>query len=188
MGTVKSLKKAAGGRALVLRVSLGRHARGLRTGQSVALNGACLTAVGISGGECTFELVEETARLTALGSLAPGDRVNVERSLRAGARLEGHFVLGHVDGTARITSIRPMDGETRLSLSLPAPLARHVVKKGSIAVDGISLTVTSVRGRTATVALIPHTLRVTNLGSRREGDVVNVETDVLAKYATLPKK
>ena len=167
-----------------MTVDLGkRGAAGLKKGQSVAVNGACLTVVARSGTRCDFEMIDETMERTALGSLSAGDRVNIERSLRAGARLEGHFVLGHVDGVGRIASVRKEPGQVRVAVRLPRRLARHAVEKGSIAVDGVSLTVAGVRGTTAEVCLIPHTVKVTNFASRRAGDDVNVETDILAKYA-----
>lgn len=167
-----------------MTVDLGRgRAAGLKKGQSVAVNGACLTVVARSGTRCDFEMIDETMERTALGGLARGDRVNIERSLRAGARLEGHFVLGHVDGVGRIAGMREEPGQVRVSIRLPRRLARHVVEKGSIAVDGVSLTITGVRGATAEVCLIPHTVRATNFASRSRGDAVNIETDILAKYA-----
>lgn len=168
-----------------MTVDLGSKARtaGLKKGQSVAVNGACLTVVARSGTKCDFEMIDETMERTALGGLARGDRVNIERSLRANARLEGHFVLGHVDGVGRIASVRQEPGQVRIAVRLPRRLARHVVEKGSIAVDGVSLTVAAVRGTTAEVCLIPHTVRTTNFASRRAGDAVNIETDILAKYA-----
>lgn len=167
-----------------MTVDLGkRGAAGLKKGQSVAVNGACLTVVARSGTKCDFEMIDETMERTALGGLAGGDRVNIERSLRAGARLEGHFVLGHVDGVGRIASVRQEPGQVRVAVRLPRRLARHVVEKGSIAVDGVSLTVAAVRGTTVEVCLIPHTVKATNFASRSAGDAVNIETDILAKYA-----
>lgn len=167
-----------------MTVDLGKKAAaGLKKGQSVAVNGACLTVVARSGTKCDFEVIDETVERTALGGLSRGDRVNIERPLRAGARLDGHFVLGHIDGVGRIASVREEPGQVRVAIRLPRRLARHVVEKGSIAVDGVSLTVAGVRGTTAEVCLVPHTVKVTNFASRRAGDAVNIETDILAKYA-----
>lgn len=187
-GRVTRVSGSGDGSSMGITVSLGRHARGLKKGQSVALDGVCLTALKISGGACSFEMIGETARLTTLGSLERGGTVNVERSMRAGDRIEGHFVMGHVDGTARITKMQRLPDEVRMSFRLPKTLTKYVAKKGSIALDGISLTVTGVRGSTATVSLIPHTLEVTGLGAKGPGDRLNVEVDALARYvAKLPK-
>lgn len=166
-----------------MTVDLGRSAAGLKKGQSVAVNGACLTVVARSGSLCDFEMIDETMERTALGALARGDPVNIERPLRAGARLDGHFVQGHVDGVGTITGMADEPGQVRVSIRVPRRLVRHIVEKGSIAVDGISLTVAGVRGDTAQVCLIPHTVGVTNFASRRPGGRVNIETDILAKYA-----
>lgn len=177
------VRGTAGSSAARITVDLGRHSRGLGDGQSVALNGVCLTVTGISKTACTFDVIAETMKRTSLGGLAEGDAVNIERSLRASGRLEGHFVLGHVDGVGRIRRISRDPGEVRVGIALPRGLARYVVPKGSIAADGISLTVTGIRGATASVSLIPHTLKTTNFGGKREGDPVNIETDILGKYA-----
>ena len=183
MGTVKAMRRDTGSRSAArLVVDLGKSAEGLAEGQSVAINGACLTATKIDGPECAFELVDETLKKTGLGRLGPGDAVNVERSLRVGDRLEGHFVQGHVDGTATITKIKEKPEEVRMWFEMPRRLSRYVVKKGSISLDGISLTIVSKSGRTASVSLIPHTLQVTNLSAKKAGDVLNVEVDMLGKY------
>lgn len=182
-GTVKSITGDTASRSAIrVIVDLGEQSQGLVSGQSVALNGVCLTAVTISGTECTFELVGETVKRTSLGNLAPGMTVNVERSLRVGDRLEGHFVLGHVDGVATIKRIKKKPEEVRLWFEVPKKLVKYVVKKGSVTLDGISLTVVSVKGRLASVSLIPHTIDVTNLGSQKIGNKINIETDVLGKY------
>ncbi len=182
-GTVKSVVRDTANRSAIrIVVDIGMHSEGLKRGQSVALNGACLTAVEISGSECTFELVDETIKKTSLGGLTPGVAVNVERSLKIGDRLEGHFVLGHVDGTATITKIRRRPKEVRLWFEIPKRLSKYVVRKGSVTLDGISLTVVSAKGRTASVSLIPHTLKVTNLASKKEGDRLNIEADILGRY------
>lgn len=182
-GTVRGIRKSAGSRSAVsMTVDLGRSARGLKVGQSVALNGVCLTVTGRLRRECTFEMIGETTRKTDLGNLKRGSVVNVERSLAAGDRLEGHFVLGHVDGIGTIKSIEERPTEIRVRIALPRALAGHVVKKGSIAIDGISLTVVDVKRGVVSVCLVPHTVAVTNFGTRKAGDRVNVETDILGKY------
>lgn len=153
-----------------------------RIGGSVAINGCCLTVVEIVGAEWSFQAGEETLSKTNLGRLQPGDAVNLERPLRAGGELGGHFVQGHVDGVATVDAVE-RDGEWgAMWFRVPDELARYLVPKGSVAIDGISLTVVNVEGSRFSVALIPHTLEMTTLGLRDVGDAVNIETDVLAKY------
>ncbi|HYC76370.1 MAG TPA: riboflavin synthase [Planctomycetota bacterium] len=177
---VTAVADAPGRRRLTL--SLGPVAEGLTTGSSLAVNGCCLTVVRLNGDVAEFDVVSETLARTALGALKPGDRVNVERCLRLDARVEGHLVQGHVDGVARVVERRDLPGETRLTVELPPELAADpVVLKGSIALDGVSLTVAAVDGRRVTAALIPHTLAITTLGGKRIGDPIHVETDVLGK-------
>ena len=183
VGVVRGITRDTANRSAArMVVDLRGASEGLRQGQSVALNGVCLTAVELSGTECSFDLVEETVRRTSLGDLTPGSVVNVERSLAVGDRLEGHFVLGHVDGRAVITRIKEKRGEVRMWFRVPKRLAKYVIKKGSVTLDGISLTVVSTTGRVASVSLIPHTLDVTNLSTRRVGDKINIEADVLSRY------
>jgi riboflavin synthase len=182
MGIVRSVSRSKRGAEIAMRVKLGRLGRGLKRGDSVCINGACLTVTKLSSGEAEFEMVAETIRRTNLGRVKPGDSVNVERSIRVGDRLEGHFVLGHVDGTGIIEDIQKTPSETKLWIKLDKGLAKSLVPKGSIAVDGVSLTLVDVKGVRISVSLIPHTLGVTTLGSRRKGDRVNIETDILGKY------
>jgi riboflavin synthase len=171
-----------GSGALRLRIAAARTAPETKIGDSVAVSGCCLTAVEVSDGELAFDAVAETLARTTIGSLGPGDDVNVEPALRAGEPLGGHYVQGHVDGTARVRTNDP-DGEgTRLWLDLPEPLLRYCVEKGSIAVDGVSLTIAELDTDGVVIALVPHTLRETTLGGLEPGDEVNVEADVLAKY------
>lgn len=187
---VKSVAKAKKGADTVLRVRLGRMAKGLKRGDSVCINGTCLTVTKLSKGEAQFEMVAETMRRTSLGAVRPGDRVNIERSMKVGDRLEGHFVLGHVDGTATILDKIEKQSEMTMWFSLDdKSLSSALVPKGSIAVDGISLTVVDVDGEKFSVSLIPHTLAITSLGAKKKGDRVNIETDVLSKYVakSLPK-
>ena len=146
------------------------------------MNGACLTVTASRGSRFTVDLSPETLHRTPLGRLVPGTRVNLERALRVGDRLGGHLVLGHVDGVGRLEAIRPTGDWLAYRFRAPRTLVPYLLEKGSIAVDGVSLTVFACRGGTFTVALIPHTLTETTLGERRPGDAVNLEADVLLKH------
>lgn len=180
---VKSITTDTTNRSAVkLIVDFHKKQQGLKKGQSIALNGTCLTVIHIDDSVCTFELVKETIKKTSLGDIQIGNTLNAERSLKVGNRLEGHFVLGHVDGKATITKIQKKSKEIRLHFDIPKRLAKYVIKKGSIALDGISLTVVSVKGRHVSVSIIPHTMQVTNLSARKVGDKINIETDILGKY------
>src|SRR3970040_17717 len=148
--------------AFQMTVDLGRHAKGLKVGQRVALNGVCLSATKISKNKCDFEMIDETIKQTDLGNLVSGDKVNIERSLKIGDRMEGHFVLGHVDGVGIIKKIEKKPKEIKVWFEVPKKLVKFVVKKGSIAIDGISLTVVDVTKNNASVCLIPHTIKITN--------------------------
>ena len=155
---------------------------GCHIGESVAINGCCLTVVEVQGNRWSFQAGDETLSKTNLGDLAVGDPVNLERPLPADGRLGGHFVQGHVDGVAEVASIET-DGEwTNIWFRVSGELSRLMVPKGSVAVDGVSLTLVTVEADRFSVALIPHTLEVTTLGVRRIGDTVNIETDILGKY------
>ncbi|MDX2065817.1 MAG: riboflavin synthase [Fimbriimonadaceae bacterium] len=155
--------------------------RDVELGESIAVNGVCLTAVTAQS-EITFDLSEETWQRTALGQLSVGDPVNLERAMRASDRLGGHVVQGHVDGVGTVVSVTSAGESSVWTFRVPDDLARFLVDKGSVAVDGISLTVVRPRGPEFDVAIIPHTLAHTNLHARRPGDAVNIEVDVLAKY------
>ena len=168
--------------AIQMTVDLGKYASGLKIGQSVAINGVCLSATKISRNKCIFEMIDETTKKTDLGNVKAGSTVNVERSLKVGDRLEGHFVLGHIDGVATITKIEKKPKEVKFWFKIPKKLTKYVVKKGSIALDGISLTLVNVKKDIASVCLIPHTINVTNFKSKKIGDKLNIETDVLGKY------
>jgi riboflavin synthase len=154
----------------------------LAPGDSVAVDGCCVTATAVERGSFHADLVAETLRRTTLGKLAAGDAVNLELPLRAADRLGGHVVQGHVDGVGRVRDRRPVGDGEEVGVALAAPLCRYLVEKGSVAVDGVSLTVTAAGPDWFGVALVPHTLAVTTLGRRRVGDPVNVEVDILAKY------
>jgi len=155
---------------------------GMRVGDSVAVNGGCLTVTACGGGELHFEAVRETLEKTSLGGLQPGSRVNLERALRADGRLDGHIVQGHVDGTGRVRRLARDGDDVRLFVDCGPELGRYLVEKGSVAIDGVSLTVVGVSPEGFDVALIPHTLAETNLADREPGDRVNLEADVLGKY------
>jgi len=183
IGKVKKISKATKNRsAIQMIVDLGKHGKGLKIGQSVALNGVCLTVTKLSKTGCTFEMIEETTKKTDLGNLKPGGIVNIERSLKAGDRLEGHFVLGHVDGVGIIKKVQKKPKEVKVWFEVPKNLSKYVVKKGSIAIDGISLTVVDTLNNLASVCIIPHTIEVTNFKTKNIGDKVNIETDILGKY------
>jgi riboflavin synthase len=182
-GKVEQISKNTKNRsAIKLTVNLGKYSKGLKIGQSVALNGVCLTATKLSKSNCIFEMIEETTKKTDLGNLKPGSIVNIERSLKAGDRLEGHFVLGHVDGVGTIKKIQNKSKEVQIWFEIPKALTKYVVKKGSIAIDGISLTVVDVKKNQASVCLIPHTIEITNFKIKEIGDKINIETDILGKY------
>jgi riboflavin synthase len=155
---------------------------GARHGDSIAVNGVCLTVVEHEGDEFTADVMAETLSRSSLGALAVGSRVNLERPTAVGARLGGHIVQGHVDGTGTVLERRPSENWELVTVSLPDHLARYVVEKGSITVDGISLTVVEVGADRFTVSLIPTTLALTTLGLKQPGDPVNLEVDIIAKY------
>lgn len=180
VGRIESLRpQSAGGR---LRVACRAVLEDLRPGASVCVNGTCLTATEVGPSFFEADVSAETLSRTSLGSLRQGAGVNLERALSAQGRLGGHLVNGHVDGLGRVVSIPSGGGAGEWSFSLPDALARYVVEKGSIAVDGISLTVARLLPGKFSVAIIPMTVSVTNLGEKRVGDPVNLEVDILAKY------
>jgi len=183
IGKIEKISKNTKNRsAFQMTVDLGKHAKGLKVGQSVALNGVCLSATKILKNKCDFEMIDETIKQTDLGNLVPGAKVNIERSLKVGDRMEGNFVLGHVDGVGIIKKIEKKPKEIKVWFEVPKKLIKFVVKKGSIAIDGISLTVVDVTKNNASVCLIPHTIKITNFQSKKVGDKINIETDILGKY------
>jgi riboflavin synthase len=151
-------------------------------GDSIAVNGVCLTVVDVADGSFSADVMQETLRRSSLGRLVVDGPVNLERAARVDSRLGGHIVQGHVDGVATVRDITPTDNWTTVSFALPPELARYVVEKGSITVDGVSLTVVAVGESSFSVSLIPTTLTHTTLGTCRSGDIVNIEVDVIAKY------
>jgi riboflavin synthase len=165
-----------------LRVAAPGAARDAGIGDSISVSGVCLTVVSIEDGALDFDAVAETLQRSSLGRLAAGDAVNVEPALRAGEPLGGHYVQGHVDGVGRVEAVEREGESVRMTFAAPAEVVRYCVEKGSIAVEGVSLTITDVAEDGFGVALVPHTLAATTLGQLRPGDEVNLEADVLAKY------
>ncbi|HEY8394546.1 MAG TPA: bifunctional 3,4-dihydroxy-2-butanone-4-phosphate synthase/GTP cyclohydrolase II [Thermaerobacter sp.] len=180
LGTCRRVEPAGGGRRLVVAAP---GWEGVRAGDSVAVNGVCLTVVAVAGEELAFDVVPETLRVTTLGHLRAGDPVNLERALRLGDRLGGHLVQGHVDVVGRIAAREPAGNSLWFRIEAPPEFMAYVVPKGSVAVDGISLTVVECDATGFTVAVIPHTAERTTMGTRRPGDLVNLEADIVAKYA-----
>lgn len=181
LGTVRSVTPSGPAVELAITPPAGAADRAV-VGESIAINGCCLTVVRSSADAWGFQAGSETLSRTNLGGLRPGDPVNIERSLRVGDRLGGHFVQGHIDGVGRVARI-DRDGEwVCMHFSVDPALSRQMVVKGSVAVDGVSLTLATVGRESFSVALIPHTLDVTTLGVRRVGDMVNIETDIIGKY------
>jgi riboflavin synthase len=170
------------GDRLRLTLDAPQTAQGAAVGDSVSIGGCCLTVTSSDRGTLTFDAVPETLRRTSLGGLAAGDEVNLEPAVRAGEPLGGHYVQGHVDAVGRVRSVEEEGEGRRVWLDAPEDVLRYCVEKGSIAVDGVSLTIAALDGAGFAVALIPHTLEATTLGALEPGDQVNLEADVLAKY------
>lgn len=186
VGTVLRFEQSGGVHRLYVRAT-GVSAR-VRTGDSVSVNGVCLTAVSAAKGAVGFDVMGETVRKTSLSRIAVGGRVNIEDALRIGDHLGGHIVQGHVDCVGTVERITKGPGELSLEIGIPSLDAHLVVEKGSVALDGISLTVGAVTAKSFTVYLIPHTLAITNLGDRKTGDAVNVEYDIIGKYIARSKE
>lgn len=181
VGTVAAIDRFASGARI--EIACARVLEDATPGASIAVNGTCLTAVALRENSFQAELSPETLARTNVGFLQPGSLVNLERPLRFNGRLDGHFVLGHVDGAGRIVCLRAIgDGNWWLRVELPHELAKYVVDKASLAIDGISLTVAAIEGDLAGFAVIPHTYGHTNLKSHSPGDPVNIEVDILAKH------
>jgi len=180
MGSVRSLDKRGDGARLTLETPLAEQ---LQLGESLAVNGCCLTVTDSVNGTVAFDLLGETLERTNLGALAHGARVNLERALRADGRFGGHFVQGHIDTTAEVISAQGTGTDLNLIISLPSSGARYLIEKGSIAVNGVSLTVATLGADCFGLWIIPHTLQETNLGGLKSGSPVNLEYDMLAKYA-----
>lgn len=177
--TVKSIRRDAGG--VLLAVDLGELADGSKVGDSIAVNGACLTVAGLNGSLATFELSTETLEKSTLGRLKPLSEVNVERAIKATDRFGGHFVQGHIDGIATIKAVKRVGQFADIEFTADAELLSQMTVKGSVAVDGISLTIADMTQSSFSVAAIPQTLKRTTLGAAKIGDMVNIETDIIVK-------
>ena len=180
LGTVESIEAGPEGARLVLRA--GETAADARVGDSVAIDGCCLTVTVRDGDRLHFDAIPETLRRTSLGDLAAGDRVNLELPLRVGDRMGGHWVQGHVDGVGTVVAVEPDGDAVDVTVAAPPEVLRYTILKGSICMAGASLTVTAVDGETFSVSLIPHTRSATNLGALAPGRRVNLEADLLGKY------
>jgi riboflavin synthase len=179
-GRVVSFEHKAAAWRLVIESSV--VVQGTNVGDSIAVNGCCLTVVACEGPRLSFDLLEETVRLTNIANVGAGGVVNLERSLRPDGKMGGHFVTGHIDGPGEIVVLEPRGADRYLRVRFPAQYRGLLVPKGSIAIDGVSLTVVEVTDDWFSIWLIPHTMEATNLGGRRAGDQVNLEYDMLAKY------
>jgi len=180
LGKVREIRR--GNQSCQIEIGARRVLADVNLGDSIAVNGVCLTVVSFQDDRFTADVMWETLRKTNLEKLRPGDPVNLERALRMGDRLGGHLVLGHVDGVGRIIEQRRVDIALVTRISCPPELLRHILPKGSVAIDGISLTVVEVLAESFTVSLIPHTAKATTLGFKKIGDQVNLETDIIGKY------
>lgn len=167
---------------VTLKVKAKRVVKDLKPGDSVAVNGVCLTATQTKGGTIAFDLMKESLDKTTLGSLKSGDKVNLERAMKFGQRLGGHFVTGHVDGVGVITGKVVLKNYVEYQVAVARELLRYIIPKGSVTIDGVSLTIGKVERNYFSVYLIPYTLKVTSLGQKKVHDKVNIETDILAKY------
>jgi riboflavin synthase len=181
VGEVLTFEQMPVGARLVLATSLGSA---LQVGESLAVNGVCLTVVDHNDHAAAFDLGPETARVTSLGTLAPGSQVNLERAMRADARVGGHFVLGHVDAVGTVVDVRPEADFTWIGIGFPYELASGFVLKGSVAVDGVSLTVARLFDDRFDVQIVPHTWQMTTMAGWRPGTAVNLECDVIGKYVS----
>ena len=179
-GKIRAVER--GRHSSVLSIGAAAILSDLKIGDSVAVSGVCLTATTVDSGGFTADVMHETLNRSTLGALAAGDVVNLERAMSADGRFGGHIVSGHIDGVGKITAIRRDDNAVWFTVEAPQTLRRYIVEKGSIAIDGISLTVAAADAHTFAVSVIPHTLRVTALGARRVGSGVNLETDIIGKY------
>lgn len=180
MGTIEAITGFGEGSRMVLRV--GVTAEDLAVGDSLSVDGVCLTAVEVGKSKVALELSQETLRRSTLGTKRVGSRCNLERPLKLGARLGGHMVSGHIDAVGEVVEVRPEANGLWVTVRAPEALMRYIVEKGSVALDGISLTVADVAEETFSVAVIPHTAKVTTLGEARPGTRVNLEADIIGKY------
>ncbi|MFW6080328.1 MAG: riboflavin synthase [Desulfosalsimonas sp.] len=180
LGTITDIRPQGSGRRIT--VNTGFDMSSTRTGDSIAVDGACLTAVAISGQAFTADVSAETLKKSTLANARTGGRVNLERALRLSDRLDGHLVSGHIDGTAKILYRNDLGGSLAIGFEVSEELSRYMIPKGSVAVDGISLTINTCGAREFEIALIPHTAKITTIGLKNPGDWVNIETDMIGKY------
>lgn len=180
VGTLQGIQRGAN--SAVLTIGAKTILEDVKLGDSIAVNGVCLTVTSFTPSQFTADVMHETLNRSALGALRPGSAVNLERAMRADGRFDGHIVAGHIDGTGTIASIRRDDNAIRYTIRTIPAILRYIIEKGSIAIDGISLTVTEVTRETFSVSVIPHTAACTNLVQRRIGDTVNLENDCIGKY------
>lgn len=180
LGVLRAVRRGAGSAQLV--ISAKKILEDTRVGDSISVNGVCLTAVSFTSSEFTADVMAETLAKTNLSSLNVGDRVNLERALRLGDRLGGHLVSGHIDGTGTVAKLEKHDIATLLTIEAPPEVMRYIIKKGSVAIDGVSLTVVDFKRGSFQVSLIPHTAHLTTLGFKKVGDTVNLEADIVGKY------
>mgnify|MGYP006289312671 CR=1 FL=1 len=180
LGTIADIRPAGSGRRLAIRAGI--ELSGSRIGDSIAVNGACLTAVKISGDRFEADVSGETVARSTLSEARSGDRVNLERAMRLSDRLDGHLVSGHIDGKARMHYKKDMGGSVVIGFRVSPELSRYMIPKGSVAVDGISLTINKCTQDAFEIAVIPHTAEITTIGKKNPGDWVNIETDLIGKY------
>ena len=180
LGTINSISKNPA--SAVLTINASTVLEDVHTGDSIAVNGVCLTVTSFTDASFTADVMHETLNRSSLGALRPGSKVNLERAMSADGRFGGHIVSGHIDGTGRITDIKKDDNAVWYTISAPPDILRYIVEKGSIAIDGISLTIAYVDSRCFKVSIIPHTSANTTLALRKPGDTVNLENDCIGKY------
>ena len=180
IGVVKSIKR--GGRSIALEISADLILNEIKIGYSISTNGACLTVTSFKGNSFFADVMPETMMYTNLGRLYPGAPINLERALTLNSRMGGHIVTGHIDGTGKIAAIERDENSISITISAPAKILHYIVKKGSIAIDGVSLTVTHTNNNSFGVSVIPHTQNATTLTEKKAGDIVNIENDIIAKY------
>ncbi|MEA1968883.1 MAG: riboflavin synthase [Thermodesulfobacteriota bacterium] len=179
-GVLKKIQPNGDGKVLTIDTDIDLH--GTKIGDSLAVNGACLTVVKLSKNSFDVDMAPETVSRTSFKNLASGAVVNIERALRLSDRLDGHLVSGHIDGTGRITSIIKKSNAVIITIEVPFQLACEMIEKGSVAIDGISLTINRCSDHDFEISIIPHTADITTIGTRKKGDIVNIETDIIGKY------
>lgn len=179
-GTIKQIRPSGEGKVLTIGSDL--DLSDSRIGDSIAVNGACLTAVSLENKAFSVDMAPETISRTTFKQMAPGTRVNIERALKLSGRIDGHLVSGHIDGTGTIASIKRQSNAVIVTIEVGQSLAADMIEKGSVAIDGISLTINRCSQKDFQVSIIPHTARITTIGIKQEGDLVNIETDMIGKY------